>query len=682
MAQLVNNTKMTRETLYNIRLFKEFIELECMTELLENARKGHRYLVIDFIKLSMFDLELSEDLLDKPEETIKTCEMSIEQFELTCNEKNFQVRIKKIPKSNQRMISGKRHIDLTKLIYFEGVIRTKSSVNPKVNSSRFECPSCGNVIPLLQLDTKFKEPTRCGCGRKGKFKLLSKDLIDIQKLELEELPENVKGSAQPQKLKVVLKETLTDPGFEAKFNPGAKVQIIGILKEIPILMRSGGQSTEYDYVFEAVHIENIEDEEVDLQISEKDKVEFKKIAATENCIDILKDSIAPSIYGHDKIKEAMLLQIVSGVRKKRKDGKIIRGDMHILLIGDPGSGKSAMLKRIETILPHARVANGKGASGVGLTAAVTKDEFIGGWTFQAGTLVLAHKSLAIIDEFDKMSKDDRDAMHEALEQQTVTISKAGVQARLRSECSLLAGANPKFGRFDPYKKTIIEQIDLPPTLVNRFDLIFPVKDIPNPNKDERLANHICNLNVDMEDLDCSIDTTLIRKYLLYSKLLTPILTQNAINKIVKYYVKIRTPKGDSEYNPVPISARQLEGMIRMSEAYAKLRHSKEVTESDAEKAINLLHHCLQQIAYDEDTGTIDIDRIATGTTASQRNKIAIVELIIKDLIKKIGKTVPIENIKEIALTKGLSSNEVESTLSKLKKTGDIFEPRGGFISRL
>ena len=191
MAQLVNNTKMTRETLYNIRLFKEFIELECMTELLENARKGHRYLVIDFIKLSMFDLELSEDLLDKPEETIKTCEMSIEQFELTCNEKNFQVRIKKIPKSNQRMISGKRHIDLTKLIYFEGVIRTKSSVNPKVNSSRFECPSCGNVIPLLQLDTKFKEPTRCGCGRKGKFKLLSKDLIDIQKLELEELPENV-----------------------------------------------------------------------------------------------------------------------------------------------------------------------------------------------------------------------------------------------------------------------------------------------------------------------------------------------------------------------------------------------------------------------------------------------------------------------------------------------------------
>ena len=673
---------MSEEIIKQINKFKKFIEKEYLPDLLENSRKGRKCILINFEKLMRFDLILAEQLLDSPEETIKICEMAIEQFDLPGDPKGFQTLVKNLSPSNQRYIAGKRSQDLDKLLFFEGIIRTKSSVHPQAASSRFECPGCGNIIPVLQVDRKFKEPSRCGCGRKGKFKLLTKELIDIQKLELEELPENVKGSAQPQKLKVILKNALVDPDFETRFNPGAKVQITGILKEIPIILRTGGQSTEYDYMLDSVHIENIEDEEIDLKLSDKDKKQIKEIVNKPNGFDLIKDSLAPSIYGHDRIKEALLLQVVGGVRKKRKDGKVCRGDMHTLLIGDPGSGKSAILHRIETILPHARVANGKGASGAGLTAAVIKDEFIGGWTFQAGTLVLAHKTLAIIDEFDKMSREDRDAMHEALEQQTVTISKAGVQARLRAECSLLAGANPKFGRFDPYKKTIAEQIELPPTLINRFDLIFPVKDIPEPIKDRNLAQHICNLHVEMEDDDCEMDTNLLRKYLTYAKTFSPMLSKQAITKLVDYYVKIRTPKNEDTITPVPISARQLEGLIRLSEAYAKLRLSNKVNEDDAEKAISLLDFCLRQIAFDEETGTIDIDRIATDTPASQRKTISIVQDAIQELEGKIGKNMPIADLTTLAEEKGVNADDVEAAIEKLKRSGNIFEPRRGFISRL
>src|SRR3989338_2828057 len=244
-------------------------------------------------------------------------------------------------------------------------------------------------MTILQLDTKFKEPSRCSCGRKGHFRLLSKDLVDAQNLLIEEAPENLEGGEQPKRLNVFLKEDLVEPKMEKKTTPGSKVKVYGIIKEIPILLKTGVQSTRFDLAMDINYIESVQEDYSTIELSED-----------------------------DKIKEAIVLQMIGGIRKKKEDGTVMRGDIHILLVGDPGSGKSQILQFVSKAAPKARYVSGKGASGVGLTAAVVKDEILKGWALEAGALVLANKGIVVVDELDKMEKEDRSALHEAMEQQS------------------------------------------------------------------------------------------------------------------------------------------------------------------------------------------------------------------------------------------------------------------------
>jgi len=271
-------------------------------------------------------------------------------------------------------------------------------------------------------------------------------------------------------------------------------------------------------------------------------------------------------------------------------------------------------------------------------------------------------------------------MHEALEQQSVTISKANIQASLRCETTVLAAANPKFGRFDPYD-TVASQINLAPTLINRFDLIFPIKDLPDATKDEKMAKFILELhknNVEKPE----INTKLLRKYFAYARQnIFPKLTDAAAEELQEYYLKMRA-SASGEIKAIPISARQLEGLVRLSEASARLRLSDKVLKRDAKKAVELMDYCLRQVALDEKTGTFDIDRIATDTPASTRNKLIIIKELIQELEAKVGKTIPIEDIIKSAAEKDIIEAEAEEIIQKLKRAGDIFEPRRGFISRI
>jgi replicative DNA helicase Mcm len=662
-----------------IKTLQEFIENHYHTELIEHIRTGKKSLTVDFGLLAMFSPELADLLLDQPEEILKAFEIAIEQFDLPASSKNFCIRLRNLPKSQKILLRNIRSEHLGQFLWFEGVVRQKSDVRPQVTSARFECPSCGNIIPVLQLDKQFKEPSKCGCGRKGKFNLLSKELIDAQHLKLEEASDDLDGGAQPKRLNVFLKNDLVSPMNEKKTSPGSTIRITGIVKEIPVIMRTGSKSTVFDLLIDANSIEAIQEDYTDIKISKEDIKQIKKLAQDPKIYQKLIDSIAPSIYGHNLIKEALLLQLMGGVRKERNDGVCTRGDIHILLVGDPGSGKSQLIRRIQKVAPKGKYVSGKGASGAGLTASVVKDEFLSDWALEAGALVLANKGVCCIDELDKMSDDDTSAMHEALEQQTVTISKANIQATLKAETTVLAAANPKFGRFDPYL-TIAEQIKLPVTLINRFDLIFPVKDLPDEKKDDQLASFILKVHQNKNIAEPPIETELLRKYVAYVRQkVFPILTDSAIEELKKYYLQMRS-SGDTK--SVPISARQLEGLVRLSEAHARLRLADKITKTDAKQAIDLVHHCLRQIAFDEESGTFDVDRIATDTPSSQRNNIHLIKKTINDLENKIGKTIPLDDITDIAKEKGMDDGEIDEVIEKLKRSGDIFEPKRGFIQKI
>ena len=666
-----------------IRRFQEFFEENYHVELLEKVRKGENFIYVDFGKLSLFDPELAGMLLDQPEEIIEAANMAVKQFDFNKDIKNFKIRMFNLPKSQDILIRNIRSVNISKIICLQGIVRQKSDVRPQVTIARFECPSCGNNISVLQVDSKFREPATCGCGRKGRFRLVGKELVDAQKLVLEEAPEKLEGGEQPKRIDVFLKDDLVSPIGDKKTNPGTKIIVVGMVKEVPIIGKDGEKLTRFDLMVDANYIEPVEEEFGDIIIDEEEEKQILELSKDPKVYQKLINSIAPSIFGHERVKEAILLQLLGGVKKSRSDGVVTRGDMHILLIGDPGSGKSQMLKRATVVAPKARYVSGKGASGAGLTAAVVKDDFLRGWALEAGALVLANNGFCMIDELDKMSDDDRSAMHEALEQQTVTISKANIQATLRAETAVLAAANPKWGRFDVYE-TITKQIDLPSTLINRFDLIFPIKDIPDKSRDNIMAKFILNLHQVGDVQEAEVPTELLRKYVAYARQrIVPKLSDAAVEYIQEYYVRLRnTSSDDPGAKSVPISARQLEALVRLAEASAKARLSDKVTKRDAARAIDILHFCLNQVGMDPETGQIDIDRISVGITSSERNKIIHVKEIIDELENKIGKTIPIDDLVRECIEKGIGEDKVDEVIEKLKRSGDIFEPRRGFIQKI
>ncbi len=1219
---------MALDTQKQVESFGDFISSIYTNQISEIVQKGSRSLTLDFLDLSKFNLELAELLINEPEEVIRAAEIALDSFDIPY--KNIRVRISNLPKSHRLMIRDIRSEHLGKFLAFEGIVRQSSDVRPQITSATFECPACGNRIRIHQVDTKFKEPTRCTCSRRGRFTLVSKELVDAQRLVVEEAPESLEGGEQPKRLSVFLREDLVEPKMEKKTTPGSKIRVTGIIKEVAISLKTGAQSVRYDIAAEANQVEPLEQTYEDIIIAQEDVAEIKSLAADPRIYEKLKNSIAPTVFGHDDVKEALVLQLMGGVRKTKEDGTKTRGDMHVLLVGDPGSAKSTILLYLSKMAPKGRYIAGKSSSGAGLciapdslvltnpggiyeikeiveenlvnhgqiydegiwnssnivsnkkiftldsnlkikpkeinqlwrinppdymiklitklgkelivtpntklytedlswkeaiqfkagdyiattrnlsfesdnakdalvldlirsnpvvigikdkvnhlitktcnnlkvdkrtlakklklpennlyhhwinenargniklnalrklsesanlplkniigedtmyslynghmislpkhlnnellylagliagdgdlskgqhtvtirfsnsskqlmnrfrniseqlfnikpkisskqsdkrpesysfssklvfeilnslgiptspkshridmsntllnlpnellsyylsgyfdtdggcierttkgsnyieststskvfseklklvllrygiissirekkptvnkkingkytkfiisiygrdnlekfrrfigfnheekrekldriinkitkantnidvipnarklinqierdlkikilnrrdkngisrayllkllpklitykhknidliynlansdilwdkvknkqvikcnypyvydltvenshnfivngvlvhnTATVVKDEFLRGWALEAGAMVLANGGFAMIDEMDKMNPEDRSALHEAMEQQRITIHKANIQATLKAETTVLAAANPKFGRFDPYQP-IASQIDLPPTLINRFDLIFPIKDLPNKEKDEKIASHVLNLHRRPDSIKSEIPIPLMKKYIAYARQrIHPMLTESAIDEIKDFYVNLRnsTPTTSNEelLKPIPISARQLEALVRLAEASARARLSSMVKRDDARRAISLLKHCLMQVGFDYETGQIDIDKISTGITTAQRSKMVLVREIINELEKKMGKSIPLQEVVNEASNRGIDEDKVMEVIDKMRKEGMVFEPKRGFLSKI
>ena len=669
------------ETSEQLEKFRDFFESH-KDRIHETIAKGEKSVLFDFKELLSQDPELADLLLDDPENLLKAAEVSLDNLDLPSN--LLVVRFNNIPTTSMLRIRDIRSIHLDKFIAIEGLVRQTSDVRPQVISAKFECPSCGNTMLLLQIDTQLREPSRCSCGRRGKFRFIHKDLIDAQRIVLEESPENLEGGEQPKRLAVFLKGDLVDPKMEKRTTPGTKVRITGTIKEIVIPLRTGGQSTRYDLIMESNYVEPIEEIFEEINITKEEEKEILEVSKDPRIYQRLVSSVAPSIYGHEDIKAALILQLMGGVQKVHKDGTKRRGDMHVLLIGDPGVAKSQLLQFISKIAPKARLVSGKGASSAGLTATVVKDEFMRGWALEAGAFVLANGGFAIIDEMDKINHEDTSALHQALEQQIITIAKANIQATLKAQTTLLAAANPKLGRFDPYLP-IASQINMPSTLINRFDLIFPIRDIPSREFDTRVATHVLMLQQKPEDIKTEFSPEFLKKYISYARQkIKPALTKEAVDEIKEFYVNLRNlpSLSEQELKPIPISARQLEALVRLSEGSARVRLSKKVTKKDAQMAIETLKRCLMQVGFDPESGQLDIDRISTGLTTSKRTKIIKIQALINELTKKIGKKIPVDDLILEASEQGINEVEVNEALDVLKRDGTIYQPQPNIIERI
>ncbi|HLF53559.1 MAG TPA: minichromosome maintenance protein MCM [Candidatus Nanoarchaeia archaeon] len=635
---------------------------------------------LDFQMLAEFNPMLSESVIESPEDTIMAMEEALEETFSNLVE-NSRIRFDNLPKTSYVRIREIRAKHLDQFLWIDGIVRQASDVRPQVINAKFECPNCGAVLSVLQIDKKFHDPTKCSCMWKGQFRLISKEMVDVQRLSIEESPDSLEGGEQPKRINVFLKEDLVEPRMEERASPGSKIKIYGVLKEVPIPLQTGAISTRFDIALEANNVIPLEESFEDLNISEEETKQILELAADPHLYKRLSKSIAQSVYGFDNIKEALILQLFGGVKKVKSDGGSTRGDIHVLLVGDPGVAKSVMLKVISGIAPKGRYVSGKAATSAGLTASVVKDEFLKGWSLEAGAMVLANKGLVCIDEIEKMTEQDRSAMHEAMEQQTVSIAKANIHATLRAETTVLAAGNPKLGRFDPFTP-IPQQIDISPALLSRFDVIFIMRDLPNKSQDEAIATHVLEEHSKTVIRDV-IEPKLLRKYISYSKQkVKPQLTDEAVEEIKSFYVNLRNQsiRTDADIKPIPITARQLEGIIRLSEAYARMRLSDKVKREDAKKAIEILKASLTQVGYDEETKSFDIDKMTTGITSSKRNKILMVRDMIYNLESRVGKMIPLEDLEKEMVGK-LKPGELEEAISQLKKSGEIFNPNSKHIQR-
>ncbi|RQG89149.1 AAA family ATPase [Natrarchaeobius halalkaliphilus] len=860
------------------QFFRNYYDSD-IKQLAQRYPNEQRSLAIDWQDLYRFDPDLADDYLNQPEQLQRYAEEALRLYDLPIDVSLGQahVRIRNLPETESPEIREIRAREMNSLVQVRGIVRKATDVRPKIEEAAFECQLCGTLSRVPQSSGNFQEPHECqGCERQGPFRVNfdQSEFVDSQKLRIQESPEGLRGGETPQSLDIHIEDDIT-----GEVTPGDNVAATGVLR-LEQQESQGEKSPVFDFYMEGVSVQVEEEQFEDMDITDEDKKQIYEISNQESVYERMVGSIAPSIYGYEQEKLAMILQLFSGVTKQLPDGSRIRGDLHMLLIGDPGTGKcvrgdtlvsladgrtvpireivesnlvdpnpiddgwwdeidlevpslqedgtiapqratkvwkrrapermyrirtasgrslevtpshplfvsapdafrpvradalspgdhvaavetatdplarsignadgaradggvsggrfpaetdrivsiepfepdddwvydleierthnyvsngivshnSQMLSYIRNIAPRSVYTSGKGSSSAGLTAAAVRDDFGDGqqWTLEAGALVLADQGIAAVDELDKMRSEDRSAMHEALEQQQISVSKAGINATLKSRCSLLGAANPKYGRFDHYEP-MSEQIDLEPALISRFDLIFTVTDQPDEEKDRNLAEHILTTNYagelttqrdQMTSLDVSqdeidemtetvdpdIDAELLRKYIAFAKQnCHPRMTEAARETIRDFYVDLRS-KGTDEDAPIPVTARKLEALVRLSEASARIRLSDTVEQEDAERVIEIVRSCLQDIGVDPETGEFDADIVEAGTSKSQRDRIKNLKGLISEIESEYDEGAPVDIVLERAQEVGMDQSKAEHEIEKLKQKGEVYEP--------
>ncbi|MDP6870515.1 MAG: minichromosome maintenance protein MCM [Candidatus Poseidoniaceae archaeon] len=664
-------------------------------------------LKISYRVIESFDPDFAVNIVTHPELNTMAANQALRLLLTELGSKNIVafVRIVDLPPDCYRTVRQLRSEDLGQMISVEAIATKIGRVLPRTYEGSFECMACGHRIKITQPnEQELIEPVECfqldgGCGRpKGKTRFVQRVeesiLIDSQFIELQEPPENLRGGIQPERILCIAEQDLA-----GNLNPGDRVKANGML--FVRSQRKNGKETPIFDIFLRIHSverENIPLEEI--QISDDEEKEIKEFAKRKDIFDLFKRSIAPSIHGLEAEKESLALQLFGGVPGKSPDGTRLRGDIHILLMGDPGVAKSQLLSYMANLSPRGRFTSGMSSTGAGLTAAAVQDAAADGrWTLEAGTLALADLGLAAVDEFDKMNPNDRSAMHEAMEQQRISISKAGINATLSTRCAILAAANPKAGRFESVSEVpFTHQINLSPPLLSRFDVIWLLTDNPTKDLDTLIANHIISTRMsatpellieqgsrpDPTKVADSISSTtqqagheiitreMMKKYVAYAKRSChPTITEEAKNMIVEFYVETRRAGGE-QVDSVAITARGIEAVYRLAQASARIRLNDKVEVEDANRAIRITRTWRFKLMgdnYDETT-------LQSGKKPTKRNRERQIIEIVRRIHQETGDMVPIIDVFTQAEKGNISRDIAEEIIDALVIDGRLIRPRG------
>ncbi len=701
--------------------FTEAKEAEIV--LLLSKQSENAVLDITFHELQAFDPEFAEDVLADPRPILNSAESTLAEI---CRERGGEdtlctIRLGELPRDSRKDLRDMGNRDVHKLRSSEVIITRMSEIKPRIHRATFQCEMCGHLQERIQ-ENEFEltEPLRCpeetGCGLfvgRGKettrFILVMSNsrLVNNQWLEVQEIPENVPSGAQPARGHVLIEGNLVN-----KHLPGQRA-IINIIPHIHSETKKGKKTPMFDIVYHMVSSEFETTPFTEIKISEEDKNSILEISENPDLMRLMQNSIAPSIYASGTmnfVKRSLALQLFGGVSRVNQDGTRTRGDMHILLMGDPGVAKSQLLNYMSKLSPRGMFASGGGVSGAGLTAAAVRDEFAGGSRFalEAGVLPLSDKGMAAIDEFDKISEEDRRVMHPAMEQQRLDISKGGVKAALNTRCAILAAANPQKGRFSNRSANAsvmnaFAETGLEAPLASRFDIIWLLRDEVQVDVDERIAKHIMEVRTQgvsesllEAELDISIQESedekifdsnvngdqhltidFLRKYVAYAKRhIHPQLNNDAKAVIIDFYTqqRIKNQQDESaveyhdESEAIPVTPRALEALIRMTEAHARLHLNEIATKEDARVAIALFS------LWREEGNVQDDSELYSGVSVSQRQAPPRIRQIIRDLCEKKG-VASLDEILSRCDELKISEYQVEGVISNMLMSGELYEAR-------
>jgi replicative DNA helicase Mcm len=677
-------------------------------------------LSIPFHELQAFDPDFAEDILQFPRQILNTGKDTLREL---CRERGEDLdvilRVGELPRDSRRAIREIGSSDIEKLRSSDVQVIKISEIKPRMHIAAFQCEACGVTQEIIQNNEReLIEPIRClptdqgGCGENAgrggatRFNLVFNvsRLINNQWIEIQELPESVESGAQPGRAKVLLEGDLVN-----KHLPGQRI----VANMIPVVYSEvikNKKTPMFDIIYHLISSEHESVPFTEIKITDEEQEEILAISQREDLLRLMQNSIAPSIFSTgvmNFVKRSLALQLFGGVSRKNSDGTRTRGDIHILIMGDPGVAKSQLLTYVSELSPRGKFASGGGVSGAGLTAAAVRDTFADGrFSLEAGVLPLSDRGLAAIDEFDKISDDDRKVMHPAMEQQRIDISKGGITASLPSRCAIIAAANPKDGRFSnraantsvirSFKETGLEA-----PLASRFDIIWMMRDEVKAENDEMIAKHILRSRtrgvpealidefvamdpveedkeqIIKEGVDGTehLSQSFLRKYIAFAKRnYHPNIDKDVMALILEYYVQERQSYGredtdeGGESNVVPITARALEALIRLTEAHARMFLREDATAEDAKVALAVFKH------WREESGIEDESEFS-GTSVKQRNISVIVKNLIRDICTENGNVATISAIYNRALAKKIDESTVDRIIQQMRTSGILFQPK-------